>query len=388
MRMLMLLVALTASLVVALPFSNTWIGTNLRLVATCSGDDNSGLASGVYSSVRDPLYASAIVNPFAAFQEIMSGRGRHYGVWADVFEQVSPCQQVGPLSVVAPDTEPNLVRLVDFVQNQNFGAIIVGQTARGTPLLGGRLDHLDLSIVRPQPGNSSQIDPLPEPTTCSRSSKSMTASVLHEIGHIYGFNHDDLTPNLMNTSGIDVFSCKWFGDTLMAKPDGEMMAAMDTIYGRRQGQDIDLGVTAVIRTMPGSMGVPSGSGKSVDGTGGSIYSSASTPVRPERLRLTVLRLGADTEPFDILVHWTPFPGQAFPSPDLRPSMSGSFVSLVPNLPAPVGRSVEVVIAAVPPVSSFKPNVPYYPVVELFSGNDRDVQDNSLMIDAPVTRQFN
>jgi hypothetical protein len=324
----------------------------------------------------------------------MMDRRKGYWVWADVLSLVSPCEAVSDtlLAGNSGDAPPNVFALVDFIEDQ-LGGSVVGRVRRGTSLLGGRLDNFDVVLARPNMGNTSLVDRLPEPTTCSRGSKTLTGNYLHEMGHVYGFDHDDSFPNLLNTSGVDVFSCKWIGSTLTVKPDGEMMAAMDSYYGRPSGLFVDYGLTAVRFAQPPPMFDPSNPflvTKEVDAMNGSLYTSRATPVRPETLNFSLLQIGPDRQLVDVYVLWVPAPqANRFPSPDLNENASGTFWS-PPVLTIPAAsteRFLELSVQSTPPVASFVPGRPYYPVVWVFAVNDQDFNDNTLMLDHPVTRGF-
>jgi hypothetical protein len=125
------------------------------------------------------------------------------------------------------------------------------------------VDHPDLYVAGPTtatPRSTGRVatDALGYTTSCVTpvgtslvGGATETATLQHELGHAYGYNHFDSWISIMNTSQIDVFSCELGtvggAGSMLVTPDAYLSQCHDIVYGVGSPTDRDLSITPVIQ---------------------------------------------------------------------------------------------------------------------------------------------
>jgi len=132
----------------------------------------------------------------------------------------------------------------------NFNSL--GTTQPYFPWPGWDIEHTDMRVRGPTasdpfclfvPGGCPRLS---YTQTCARGVASEAASALHELGHAYGFDHQDDIPSMMATAQIDVLGCALgTGDAVSMNliPDANAHMCMRQAYDLFPG--IDVGISAV-----------------------------------------------------------------------------------------------------------------------------------------------
>jgi hypothetical protein len=133
----------------------------------------------------------------------------------------------------------------------NFGSL--GTTASHHVWPGWDIQHTDMRILGPtisDPGcaitGAGGCLPLTHTSTCTLGVATEAGTVVHELGHAYGFDHQDDVLSMMASAQIDVLGCALnspgaAGQRLIPDANGQM--CMRQAYSLLSG--FDLGVTPV-----------------------------------------------------------------------------------------------------------------------------------------------
>ena len=104
------------------------------------------------------------------------------------------------------------------------------------------IEHSDMRILGPTVsdptcGASGRpfCRPLAPPTTCATMGVTEAGTVIHELGHAYGFDHQDDMLSMMASGQADVFSCN-LGTTVL-EPDANAHMCMREAYDHWPGYD-------------------------------------------------------------------------------------------------------------------------------------------------------
>lgn len=334
---------------------------SLPLLPVCAGTATLGGVSTTFASATTGNTLVAFGNPQNALIGDMQARGRGY-VWADVWGLTGSC--VSASSGVADSaTTPHLLRHVTTLGTSNGGlSNVIGRAHTPLDLDGDDLVGVDVSVVPANPSGGSGSIFHTHPFSCTDTKTSVEATWLHELNHLYGFNHDNNVLTMLNTTGMDFFSCGHVGDLLIMKMDSAAVHGLYYKYGERSDEDTpDFGVSNMIKTKATI--------DSLEGTGKNMPSDQSLAIGPSTLfpptavaEFSVMNPRNRTNYAGIRFFWVPNPTPGYNYRDLRATDDG-------------------------PANEMDSNVDYHLVLWVEESSDLDQSDNQLMLPIEVSKLY-
>lgn len=201
------------------------LNSDINMVRSTQGNGSGSVA----------VWSPAVINVYdRAWRSYWEMDTTNHAVWFDWATPAGACDW----NITLVDSKNCLMR---------YDIPLYGEAAWDYKSFTANVEEVDLRINGPTSTGGATIQATFH-ASCAESSFTEEGTIVHELGHAYGYKHFDDWLSTMNTSQPDAFSCHRSPSTVRVRPSAQAMMCHERSYGLPAG--VDVGVGAVVENCP------------------------------------------------------------------------------------------------------------------------------------------